>query len=175
VAAGTDSAQGRRGGCAQDRELVITRVIDAPRALAFKAWTQPEHIARWWGPQGFTTIHCEMDIRAGGAYRFGMRSPQGTEHWKRGVWREIVEPERIVFTFAWENPGGDVPHNELLTTVTFEEEGTRTRLTLRQGPFATTGQRDSHGTGWTSTLERFAEYLAAQGDQSHAASDRIAR
>ena len=77
-----------------DRELVVTRVIDAPRRLVFRAWTQPEHIARWWGPQGFTTIHCEMDVRVGGAYRFGMRSPQGTEHWKRGVYREIVEPER---------------------------------------------------------------------------------
>ena len=86
-----------------ESELVVTRVIDAPRRLVFKAWTQPEHIARWWGPQGFTTIHCDMDIRVGGTYRFGMRSPQGTEHWKRGVYREIVEPERIVFTFAWED------------------------------------------------------------------------
>ena len=107
---------------AADRELVVTRVIDAPRRLVFKAWTQPEHIARWWGPQGFTTIHCEMDIRVGGAYRFGMRSPQGTEHWKRGVYREIVEPERIVFTFAWEDADGH-PGHELLTTVTFAEQG----------------------------------------------------
>ena len=97
----------------------------------FRAWTQPEHIARWWGPQGFTTIHCEMDIRVGGAYRFGMRSPQGTEHWKRGVYREIVEPERIVFTFAWENADG-TPGHELLTTVTFDEQGSKTQLTLHQ-------------------------------------------
>ncbi|HEX4171788.1 MAG TPA: SRPBCC domain-containing protein [Acetobacteraceae bacterium] len=143
-------------------ELVITRVIDAPRPLVFKAWTQPEHIARWWGPRGFTTIHCEMDVRVAGAYRFGMRSPQGTEHWKRGIYREIVEPERIVFTFAWENPGDDQPHDELLTTVTFDEFGTRTRLTLRQRPFPTTEHRDSHHTGWSSTLERFTEYLASQ-------------
>jgi uncharacterized protein YndB with AHSA1/START domain len=88
--------------------------------------------------------------------------PQGTEHWKRGVYREIVEPERIVFTFVWENPGDDAPHNELLTTVTFDEVGTKTRLTLRQGPFATARQRDSHNNGWSSTLERFAEYLTSQ-------------
>jgi uncharacterized protein YndB with AHSA1/START domain len=144
------------------QELVITRVIDAPRSLVFKAWTQPEHIARWWGPQDFTTIYCEMDIRVGGAYRFGMRSPQGTERWKRGVYREIVEPERIVFTFTWENPADDVPHHELLTTVTLDEVGAKTRLTLRQGPFTAARHRDSHGSGWTSTFERFAEYLASQ-------------
>jgi uncharacterized protein YndB with AHSA1/START domain len=142
-----------------NRELVVSRLISAPRALVFKAWTQPEHVARWWGPQGFTTIYCDMDIRAGGKYRCGMRSPQGTEHYKVGVYRDIVEPERIVFTFAWEDASG-VPGHELLTTVTFEERGTRTLLTLRQATFPTTSQRDSHDTGWTSCLERFSEYMA---------------
>lgn len=146
-------------GATDDRILVVTRTIDAPRSLVFKTWTQPEHVARWWGPQGFTTIHCDMDIRVGGAFRFGMRSPQGTEHWKVGVYREIVEPERIVFTFAWEKPDGK-SGDELLTTVTFTEAGAKTRLTLRQAVFATTEARDDHRTGWTSCLERFAEYLA---------------
>ena len=140
------------------RELVVTRLIDAPRRLVFKAWTQPEHVARWWGPKGFATIHCDMDIRVGGAYRFGMRSPQGTEHWKRGVYREIVEPERIAFTFAWEGANGS-PGHELLTTVTFAEDGARTRLTLYQAVFETTERRDDHGRGWTSCLERFADYV----------------
>jgi uncharacterized protein YndB with AHSA1/START domain len=146
----------------QQRELVVTRVIDAPRALVFRAWTQPEHVARWWGPKGFTVTHCEMDVRVGGAYRCAMRSPQGTEYWKRGVYREIVEPERVVFTFAWEQPDGSLEH-ELLTTVTFEAHGRKTRLTLRQGVFETTGRRDDHVTGWSSTLERLAEYLTTQG------------
>ncbi len=147
--AGTDLA---------DRELVVSRLIDAPRSLVFKTWTQPEHVARWWGPQGFTTIHCDMDIRVGGKYRCGMRSPQGTEHYKVGVYREIVEPERIVFTFAWEDAYGN-PGHEVLTTVTFEERCTKTLLTLRQATFQTTGQRDSHGIGWTSCLERIAGYM----------------
>ena len=149
---------------AADRELVISRVIDAPRRLVFKAWTQPEHIARWWGPQGFTTIHCDMDIRVGGTYRFGMRSPHGSEHWKRGVYREIVEPERIVFTFAWEDAAGQ-PGPELLTTVTLAEEGEKTRLTLHQAMFETTEARDDHVTGWTSCLQRFVDYTLtiAQG------------
>ena len=142
-----------------DRELVVSRLIDAPRALVFKAWTQPEHIARWWGPQGFTTIGCEMDIRVGGRFRCGMRSPEGTDYWKVGVYREIVAPERVAFTFAWEDAGGQLGH-ELLTTVTFTERGAKTLLTLRQTGFETTERRDDHGRGWTSCLERFAEYMA---------------
>ena len=140
-----------------ERELVVTRVIDTPRRLVFKAWTQPEHVARWWGPKGFTTVHCEMDIRVGGRYRCAMRSPNGTDYWKVGVYREIIEPERIVFTFAWEDANGK-PGHELLTTVTLAEEGTKTRLTLRQSRFDTTEARDSHEDGWTSCLERFADY-----------------
>jgi uncharacterized protein YndB with AHSA1/START domain len=145
-----------------DRELIVSRLIDAPRVLVFRTWTQPEHVARWWGPQGFTTVFCEMDIRVGGSYRFGMRSPRGSEHWKCGTYREIVESERIVFTFAWENGYGE-PGDELLTTVTFAEEGARTRLTLRQSQFRTTGRRDDHLAGWTSCLERFAEYIRQGG------------
>ena len=83
-------------------------MIDAPRALVFQAWTDPEQIARWWGPKGFITVDYDMDVRPGGAYRFRMRSPEGTDHRKRGVYREIVAPERIVFTFAWEEPDGSL-------------------------------------------------------------------
>ncbi len=141
-----------------ERELVVTRVIDAPRRLVFEAWTDAEQVAHWWGPQGFVTTHCDMDIRVGGAYRFCMRSPAGTDHWKRGVYREIVEPERIVFTFAWEDADGN-PGHELLTTVTFDDVGGKTRLTLRQAGFETVERRDDHRGGWTSCLERFGEYI----------------
>ena len=141
-----------------DRELTVTRVIDAPRELVFQAWTDPAHVARWWGPQGYTTQHCAMDIRPGGAYRFCMRSPEGTDYWKRGTYREIVAPERIVFTFAWEDASGR-PGHELLVSVTFEDLGTKTRLTLHQALFETVENRDSHQIGWTSCLERFAEFM----------------
>ena len=144
-----------------DRELVVSRLIDAPRALVFRAWTQPEHIARWWGPQGYTTIFCDMDVCIGGRYRFGMRSPEGTEHWKVGFFREITEPERVVFTFAWEAPDGTLGH-ELLTTVTFTDQDGKTLLTLRQAVFETTEGRDDHRRGWTSCLERFAEYMQGE-------------
>jgi uncharacterized protein YndB with AHSA1/START domain len=142
-----------------DRELSITRLFDAPRALVFKAWTEPERAVRWWGPRGFTIAHCEMDTRPGGAYRICMRSPEGAEHWQRGVCREIVAPERLVFTFAWEDAEGR-PGHETMVTVTFAEDGGKTRLTLRQAVFETVTARDLHQGGWTSALECLAEYLA---------------
>ena len=143
-----------------DRELTLTRLFDAPRERVFKAWTDPEEIARWWGPQGFTTTALAMDIRPGGAYRASMRSPEGTLHCRQGVYREIVPPERIVFTFAWEGATGDLGH-ETVVTVSFAEHGGKTLLTLTQGVFETVAACDDHRRGWTSCLERFAGYLAA--------------
>jgi uncharacterized protein YndB with AHSA1/START domain len=92
-----------------EREVVITRVFDAPRSLVFKAWTDPEHMARWWGPTGFTNTICELDARVGGAWRIVMRSPAGIEYPCGGVYRGIVEPERLVFTnIATDNEGNPV-------------------------------------------------------------------
>src|SRR5262249_33672413 len=125
----------------EDRELVITRVFDAPRRLVFKAWTEPGRLAQWWGPRGFTTPLCEMDVRPGGAFGFGMRSPQGTDHRLRGVFREIVEPERLVCTWAWEDEGK--PGHETLLTVTFAERDGKTTLTLRQTVFESVASRDA--------------------------------
>jgi uncharacterized protein YndB with AHSA1/START domain len=144
-----------------DRTLVLTRIFDAPRSLVFKAWTDAKQIAQWWGPQGFTTQYCQMDVRPGGAYRFCMRSPEGTDHWKVGVYREITPPERIVFTFAWEDAEGRAGH-ETLITVLFEAVGDQTRLTLRQAVFDTVEGCEGHHRGWTSCLERFAGWLSTQ-------------
>ena len=142
-----------------ERELVITRVFDAPRRLVFKAWTEPERLVRWWGPRGFTTPSCKMDVRPGGAFRFCMRSSEGTNHWLQGVYREIVEPERLVCTWAWEDAEGR-PAHETLLTVTFAEQGAKTKLTLHQAVFESVAARDAHQGGWTSGLDRLAEYLA---------------
>jgi uncharacterized protein YndB with AHSA1/START domain len=159
VVAAIDLATNTVAADTTGRELVVTRLIDAPRRLVFKAWTEPEHVARWWGPQGFTTTFCGMDIRPGGNFRFCMRSPEGKDHCKRGVYCEIVAPERIVFTFAWEDAAGN-PGHELLTTVTFAEYGSKTKLTLHQAVFETVEGCNDHWRGWTSCLERFAEYMA---------------
>ncbi len=143
-----------------DRELTVTRVLDAPRERVFRMWTDPQHLANWWGPQGFTTTSLEMDPHPGGAYRGCMRSPEGTLRCRRGIYREIVPPERLVFTFAWEDAAGELGH-ETLVTVTFADQAGKTLLTLHQATFESVVRCDDHRRGWTSSLERFAEYLAA--------------
>ena len=146
---------------ASQRELTITRVFDAPREVVLAAWTDAKQAAQWWGPQGFTTISCDMDTRVGGAYRACMRSPEGTIHCRRGIYRELVPPERLVFTFAWEKGGVEGHGPETVVTVTFADAGRgKTRLTLHQELFETGSARDAHQTGWSSCMERFAEYLA---------------
>jgi uncharacterized protein YndB with AHSA1/START domain len=140
-------------------ELVVTRVLDAPRSLVFKLWTRPEHLARWWGPRGFTLLSSETDVRPGGAWVRCMRAPEGTRHIKRGVYREIAPPERLVFTYVNEAADGRLGP-ETVVTVTFEELDGKTRLTLHQTGFESVGARDAHEGGWTSCLERFAEYIA---------------
>jgi len=142
-----------------ERELVITRVFDAPRPLVFKAWIEPERIKEWWGPRGFTTLSCEMDLRPGGAWRTRSRSPEGTEHAEHGVFREIVEPERLVFTQAWEHADG-TPKHETLVTVTFVEQRGKTLLTFHHGVFESVTSRDEHESGWSSAFELLVEYLA---------------
>ena len=139
-----------------ERVLVLSRIIDAPRALVFSVWTEPEHLVHWWGPKDFTLPHCECDFRPGGGYRFCMRAPDGTDHWVWGVYREIVEPERIVFT--WER-GGESAASGTVVTVTFaDHQGGKTKLTLHQAAFGTVKERDEHNGGWTQCLERLAEY-----------------
>jgi uncharacterized protein YndB with AHSA1/START domain len=137
-------------------ELVITRVFDAPRELVWRAWTDPAAAVKWWGPKGFTVPDYKTDSRPGGAWRVCMRSPEGEDHWAHGVYREIVEPERLVYTWVWEKGARD----EKLVTVTFAEDGpTKTKLTLHQAAFETVEDRDEHREGWTESLDRLAEYV----------------
>jgi uncharacterized protein YndB with AHSA1/START domain len=110
------------------RELVATRVFDAPRALVFKLWTDPEHVARWWGPRGFTTTTAAMDVRPGGVWRHVMHGPDGADYPNRIKYTEVVEPERLAY-----EQGGDVdgaPVN-FEVTVDFEDVGCKTKLTMR--------------------------------------------
>jgi uncharacterized protein YndB with AHSA1/START domain len=142
-----------------ERALVLERVFNAPRELVFKAWTDEKHAGQWWGPKGLEVAYVEMDVRPGGAWRKCMRSPGGTEYWRSGVYREVVEPERLVFTYISDDPKGS-PGHETLVTVTFEQEpGGRTKLTLHQAVFESAAARDSHRGGWTTTIEQLAEYL----------------
>lgn len=120
-------------------EIVARRAFPAPCWLVFLAWTSPEHFARWWGPRGFTNTVCEMDVRPGGAWRVVQRAPDGTEHPFRGVYREVVPPERLVFTQAYDV--APWTGREVLVTATFDEQHGQTVLTIATR-FASVADRD---------------------------------
>jgi uncharacterized protein YndB with AHSA1/START domain len=162
-----------------DREIVLTRVFDAPRELVFKAWTDPKHMAQWWGPKAFTNPVCQMDLRPGGAWRIVVRSPDGIDYPLKGVFREIVEPERLVMTFdcsehpdEWHdlvNPNRDKakgrPALDLLCTVTFEDQAGKTKLTV-QTLMESVAIRDAMvkmgmKEGWGQSLDRLEAVLAS--------------
>jgi uncharacterized protein YndB with AHSA1/START domain len=145
-----------------DRTLVLDRLLDAPRGLVFEVWTHPAHLVRWWGPNDFTLPTCEQDFREGGAYRFCMRAPDGSDHWVWGVYREIVAPERLVFTWQRQDEAGLRSGLNNLVTVTLAEEGRKTRLTLRHTSFQTAADRDDHHGGWTQCLDRLTSHVAEQ-------------
>ncbi len=145
-----------------DLEIVMTREFDAPRELVFEAHTKCEHLTNWWGPRKYTLEVCELDFRPGGKYRFVHRGPEGVdEHGFRGEFREIVPPEKIVWTFEWEGMPGHVS----VDTVTLEDLGGRTRLTAHS-LFDSKEDRDGmlqsgmeEGAG--ETYDRLAEYVAS--------------
>lgn len=143
-----------------DRVLVIERVFDAPRKLVFDAWTQSEHMAKWWGPRGFKSTVLRNELRPGGAYRIHMLGPDG-DHWTQGVYREVVPPERLVMVGSWADAQGNPTRPETTLTLIFEELAGKTRLTLHNAIFESTTARDMHNTGWSSALDCLAEYLAA--------------
>ena len=147
-----------------DRELVFTRVLSAPRSRVFKAWTDPKHVAPWWGPHGFTNPVCELDARPGGAIRIHMCGPDGTVYPMTGVYQEIVEPERLVFTSAALDKEGN-PLFEVLNTVTFAEQGGKTTQTSRARAVKATAEAapylEGMEAGWTQSLERLEAYVCS--------------
>jgi uncharacterized protein YndB with AHSA1/START domain len=144
---------------ADDPALVLERVFDAPIALVWKCWTEKDHLDRWSAPRGFTMPYSEGDLRPGGTWRCCMRAPNGNELWLGGVYREIVPHERIVMTHVWEEEG--TPGRATLVTVRFEDLGGRTRVILEQTGFDSTGARDGHEEGWSECFDILAEHLAA--------------
>lgn len=153
----------------RDRELIITRVFNAPRELVFQAWTDPNHIAQWWGPKGFTTRVTEMDLRPGGQWCYVMISPDGTEYPAKGVFREIVPPERIVTSDEFGEGiekvlDIDLPQG-MVVTVVFEDLAGQTRVTIHI-VHETADDRRKHEemgvvAGWNSSLDCLDEYLSS--------------
>ena len=141
------------------RTLVLTRMLNAPRELVFQAWTDPGHLVRWWGPNDFTLPHCEQDFRVGGKYRFCMRAPDGSDHWVRGEYTHIDAPSRLVFTWLREDSDGDI-WCDTVVEIILEQRGTSTLLTLNQTTFATVAHCKEHNTGWSECLDRLEQYMA---------------
>jgi len=143
------------------RMIIGTRVLDAPRELVWRAWTDPKHLAQWWGPNGFTTTTSSFDMRVGGVWRFVMHGPDGRDYQNRITFDEIVKPERIVYHHGG---GEDVEPVQFRTTVAFEDLDGKTRLTMT-GVFPSAAERErvikEYGAdqGLVQTLSRLADYL----------------
>jgi len=154
-----------------DDELLITRTFDAPSALVFSMWSDPAHMKKWMGPDGFDCFEAQMDFRVGGAYRGMIKTATGGENWFGGVYREIVRNELLVFTFQWDNDGPSA-HVETLVTITFAERDGKTIQTFHQTPFLSVERRDSHVGGWNGSFDKLAAYAAriAQAQTSGSAS-----
>src|SRR5260221_9154217 len=161
------AARRSEAGQAAPEELLLTRVFDAPRKLVFEAWTRPEHLMAWWGPNGFTLPVCELDFRPGGAYRFVMRAPDGAEYPMQGIFREIDAPSRIVFGAILEGEP-----REILTTVTFAEQDGKTTLTVHQTRPHDEMKARGQKQGWTEQLERLARLVGAKPAGPRVASSR---
>lgn len=148
---------------ANEKELTLTRIINAPRALVFRAFTDPKHVAQWWGPRGFTNPVCELDLRPGGAILIHMRSPDGIIYPMTGVYHEIVRPERLIFTSAALDEKGH-PLFEVLNTITFAEHGGKTTLTMHASVSKVRVEAAPYlagmEAGWMQTLERLEEFVA---------------
>ncbi len=143
--------------------VILTRTFDAPRELVFKAWTQPERLKQWWGPHGFTLPKVTVDLRPGGLFHFCMRSPEGHEFWGRGVFREVVPPERFVYVDSFADEQGNPVSPErysTLVSVTFVEHEGRTTVTLRHEIPASMPERSRAVEGWSQSLDRLADLLA---------------
>jgi uncharacterized protein YndB with AHSA1/START domain len=155
------------------RQVFITRVFDAPRDLVFKAWTDPEHLVRWYAPRGCTIHFARIDLRQGGTFHSCIRTPDGHDCWCTGVYREIVAPERIVFTMVAADANGDPVEpaevgmdpdwpRETTVTVTFAELGRKTELTLRQTVSEALAKRTGAHPSWIEMLDRLAEDLGGR-------------
>lgn len=154
-----------------DLVLEITRVFSAPRALVFKAFTDPSHSVRWMGPKEFPASRIEADVRPGGKWRICLQASdsitdhrRGAQLWQGGVYKEVLPLERLVWTSRWEaepwNPNPEA-NRETLVTVTFSDVNGRTKMVFRQEVFDTKSNRDGHVGGWNSTFDRLDSYLAS--------------
>jgi uncharacterized protein YndB with AHSA1/START domain len=159
------------------KEFVISRVLNAPRDLVWKCFTDPARMKEWWGPKGVKILKSEMDLRVGGTYHYGMQTPDGKVMWGRQVYREITPPERLVFISSFSDEAGGLGRHpmapswpiEMMSIFTFEDVGGgKTKFTVHWSPYNATEEErktfaaghDSMTKGWSGTMEQLEAYLA---------------
>ena len=145
---------------AAELTLHLERVLRAPRPLVFRMHAEPDLLAQWWGPKGFSAPSIELDVRVGGGYRIAMQPPDGDRFFLLGEFREVNPVTRLVYTFRWEPPDPD--DRETVVAFSLRELGESTALTVDQGPFATEGRRALHEQGWTDSLDRLEELITSR-------------
>jgi uncharacterized protein YndB with AHSA1/START domain len=137
--------------------LRMTRVLPASRAAVWRAMTDPDEVALWWGPQGFSVPSVEFEARVGASYRIAMQPPEGETFHLEGELREVDLHRQLAYTFRWDPP--DPEDRETVVTLTFRDDGDRTAVELTQGEFATEGRLSLHDGGWSDSFEKLEELL----------------
>ena len=138
--------------------LMLRRHIKAPPAKVYDAWTRPEQLAKWWGPEGSEVGTAELDVRVGGRFRIRFATPDGERHGVGGAYREVVAGERLVFDWAWQS----TPERVSLVTLRFAPDGDGTMFTLIHEQFLDQKARDGHERGWTGSLDRLVAHFEPQ-------------
>jgi uncharacterized protein YndB with AHSA1/START domain len=137
--------------------LEIERVLAGSPDTVFRVFGDAEEMAKWWGPAGFTIPGLDFVPRPGASYRIEMQPPDGERFFLRGEFREVEPPERLAYTFVWEDPDPD--DVETLVTLSFRDRGESTEVTFSQGPFKTESRRELHRNGWTDGFEKIERLL----------------
>jgi uncharacterized protein YndB with AHSA1/START domain len=144
---------------ASDLVLEIKRVVPAAPALVFRALSEPDELAKWWGPEGFTIRSVEFDPQVGGTYRIEMQPPEGDSFYLTGEFREVDPPTHLAYTFMWEDPDPDDVEN--LVRLSFRDLREATEVALAQAPFKTEARRALHRDGWTDSFDKLDRLVSA--------------
>ncbi len=155
-----------------ENEVVVSRIINAPRSLVFKAWSDREHLMKWFAPATFTLPSCSVDFRVGGKFHYCMRTPDGSEVWGLGIYKEIMEPSLIVYSDSFADAGGNAvsPTHygcsesypfETLISIIFEEYNGKTRIILRHAVKQGVKEREGIFQGWSEMLQRLDEHASS--------------
>ncbi len=174
-------------GKRREKGITVTRLFDIPRDRVWKAWTEPEHIMRWWGPKDFTSPACKVDLQVGGKHLFCMRDTAGRDYWSTGVYREIVPLKKLVYIDSFADEKGNIvpasyygmPGNlpmEMLVTVTFEDAGEKTKMVLHHEGMKSGKTSKDMKAGWDQSFDKLADRMkSGEQEQSIITKDMRAR